>query len=633
MFTVQRCSKNPLISPLSDHPWEALASFNGCPIKIGNETHIVYRAMPKADLLDNKHMSISVVGHAVSKDGINYENRKALIAPTEDFERYGCEDPRITKINDTYYIFYTGISKFPFEASGIRVVVALSKDLKTIDEKHLVTPFNAKAMALFPELIDGKMMALLTPNTDLPPSEIALATFEKEEEMWSEDYWNEWYEHLNTHIIPLRREVDDQVELGAPPIKTKDGWLVIYSHITHYTDEHRRTFGIQAVLLDLNNPHKIISRTKLSFFTPETYYEIVGMIPRVTFPSGVLLEDDNLEIYYGAADTHCCKARVSLSNLLKSMSPDTPELFNRAKENPILKPREGKEWEDLGVFNPAAIDLNGTVYILYRAATKSNVSTFGLATSTNGINIDWRSDEPVYSARVKEEGVGHTAYAGCEDPRLVQIDDRLYVTYTGYDSFNPLVMASSISVNDFIEKKYDKWSLPSAISPANTDDKDACIIPKKFEKGYLVLHRIAHHVCGNYIEDLNFDKSKISVCIDILGPRPGMWDSAKVGISGPPLETEAGWLLFYHGISERGVYRVGAVLLDKNDPTIVISRTATPIFEPVEEYEKVGIIPNVVFPCGNIVRGDTVYMYYGGADYVVAVATASLKEILSILTK
>jgi predicted GH43/DUF377 family glycosyl hydrolase len=588
--------------------------------------------MAKPDLLEGNHMSISIINHATSGDGLRYENRKPFIVPTLDFEKYGCEDPRVTKVDDTYYIFYTALSKYPYEADNIRIAVALSRDMETVDEKHLVTPFNAKAMALFPELIDGKMVALLTPNTDRPPSEIALATFDKREDMWSEDFWKTWYEHLGSHVIPLRRENDDQVELGAPPVKTDAGWLVIYSHITHYTDPSRRTFGVEAVLLDLENPHKIISRTKMSFFSPETYYERVGLIPNIVFPSGVLLDGDTLEIHYGAADTHCCKATVSLRRLLRSMASDTPPIFTRSDKNPILTPREGKPWEALGVFNPAAIDIDGTIHIYYRAATMSNVSTFGYAASRDGVHIDARSEDPVYVARVPAEGVGHEAYAGCEDPRIVRIDERLYMTYTGYDSFNPVVMVSSIAVKDFAEGKHEAWSLPVAISPPNVPDKDACIFPRKLPNGYLLFHRIAHHLCAGYIDKLEFSPSSIDFCIDVLGPRPGMWDGVKVGISGPPIETERGWLLFYHGISEKGEYKVGAVLLDKDEPTVVLGRTAAPLFEPVEEYEKTGIIPNVVFPCGNVLRDGTIYMYYGGADYVVGVATASLDEILDILT-
>lgn len=631
MFTIRRSEENPLISPQHEHPWEALASFNGCPIENGEQLHMLYRAMSKPDLLENNHASISIISKTTYEDG-SFKHRKPFIVPTEDFEKYGCEDPRVTKLGDTYYTFYTALASYPYEASGIRIAVALSKDLETVGKKHLVTPFNAKAMALFPELIGGKMVALLTPNTDLPPSEIAVATFDKEEDMWSEEYWKEWYGHLDAHTIPLRREVDDQVELGAPPVKTEDGWLVIYSHITHYTDPAQRTFGVEAVLLDIENPLKVISRTKMSFLSPETYYELVGLIPGVVFPSGVLLKGNSLEIYYGAADTHCCKATVSLKHLLKNMASETPTLFQRSSKNPILQPREGKAWEALGAFNPAAIEFDDTIHILYRAATAANVSTFGLATTRDGENIDWRSEDPVYVARVPAEGVGHDAYAGCEDPRLIQIEGRVYMTYTGYDSFNPQVMVSSIAIDDFKERKHTEWSLPVAISPVNVPDKDACIFPRKLKNGYLVLHRIAHHLCGGYIPELAFTPSCINFCIDVFGPRPGMWDGVKVGISGPPIETEKGWLLFYHGISDKGEYRVGAALLDLEDPTIVLARTAAPVFEPVEKYEKEGIIPNVVFPCGNVLRNDTVYMYYGGADYVVGVATASLSELLDVLT-
>lgn len=631
MFNVHRSEENPILSPDEKHPWEALAAFNGSPVFEDGKLHLLYRAMSHPDLLSKEHLSISVIGHAVSKDGSHFMARHPFIEPEYDFEQYGCEDPRVTKLDDTYYTFYTALSTYPFTPEGIKVAVAISKNLQTVDEKHLVTPFNAKAMALFPEKINGKMVALLTPNTDLPPSEIAIAVFDEQSQMWSKDYWDEWYKHLKTHILPLRRSEEDQVELGAAPVKTKDGWLVIYSHISHYMDASRRTFGIEAFLLDLDNPHKIIGRTARSFMTPETYYEMTGMVPRVVFPSGALIKGDTLEVYYGAADTHCARAIIHLPHLLKSMKEDQEELFVRSHKNPILKPREGKDWEALGVFNPAAIDIDGTVYIYYRAATASNVSTFALATSHDGIDIDTRSDEPIYKARVEEEGIGRTEYAGCEDPRIVRIDDNLYMTYTGYNGKEPRVMISSISVGDFKDKKWENWSIPVAISPQGIDDKDACLVPKKLKSGYLVFHRIAHHICADYVQTLDFTKEKIHLCIDVFGPRPGMWDGLKVGISGPPLETEHGWILFYHGISELGEYRMGAVLLDKDDPTIVLSRTASPLFEPKEEYEKTGIVPNVVFPCGNIIRGDTVYVYYGGADYVVGVATASLHKVLDIL--
>jgi predicted GH43/DUF377 family glycosyl hydrolase len=117
-------------------------------------------------------------------------------------------------------------------------------------------------------------------------------------------------------------------------------------------------------------------------------------------------------------------------------------------------------------------------------------------------------------------------------------------------------------------------------------------------------------------------------------PRLDKWDNVKVGISAPPLETEFGWLLIYHGVSDPGsVYKVGAMLLDYNDPYKILARTDEPIIEPMMDYEKVGVVPNVVFPCGAVIKDDTLFVYYGGADKVIGVATIPVKSLLQLLGK
>ena len=211
--------------------------------------------MSAPDILEETHISRSVIGHAIS-DGGTFRDRKPLIVPEHDFEKYGCEDPRATKLDGKYYIFYTALSNYPFNADGIKVALAISDDFQTINEKHLVTPFNAKAMALFPEKINGKFAAILTPNTDRPPSKIAYAEFDTEEEIWSKEYWDKWYSELDAHEIKIFKEGDDQLEVGCPPLKTKYGWLVIYSHIENYLSGNAN-FGIRAVMLDKKNPKKI----------------------------------------------------------------------------------------------------------------------------------------------------------------------------------------------------------------------------------------------------------------------------------------------------------------------------------------------------------------------------------------
>ena len=110
-----------------------------------------------------------------------------------------------------------------------------------------------------------------------------------------------------------------------------------------------------------------------------------------------------------------------------------------------------------------------------------------------------------------------------------------------------------------------------------------------------------------------------------------MWDSKKVGIAGVPVRTKKGWLFIYHGISSSTTYRLGAALLDIDDPTRIIARTVDPILEPVEPYEREGQTPRVIFSCGGVVRDDTLIVYYGAADSVIGAATFSIQKLLSIL--
>ncbi|MHB1330711.1 MAG: glycoside hydrolase family 130 protein [Minisyncoccota bacterium] len=631
MFTVKRSTHNPLLSPRKEHPWEAAAAFNWCPVKAGPVTHVVYRALSERELLEEPKINRSIIARASTKNGKDFSERTPFITPEMDFEKYGCEDPRVTKLGNKYFIFYTALSNYPFNADGIKVALAISKDMKTIEEKHLVTPFNAKAMALFPEKINGKYAALVTIDTDRPPSNIAYAEFDKLEDMWSPTYWNKWYKEKDSHIINFHRQGDDHIELGAPPIKTKAGWLVIYSHINHYGHDNA-TFGIEAVLLDKKNPQLMIGRTKGAFLVSELYYETTGMVPDIVFPSGALVKGSNLEIYYGAADTHSCRATINLNDLLKSMVPSAPPLITRFAGNPIITQRPEKDWEAHGVLNPAALDLGGKIHIFYRAMSNDDTSTFGYASSKDGFVINERSDDPAYIPRADFEKKFHPGNSGCEDPRIMDMGKNLFMTYTAYDGSVPRVAITSISKSDFLAKKWSNWSEPKIITPWDVTNKDASIIPEKTSAGWLFFHRINDSICADVLSSLNFDKEKVVRCIELIQPRRGMWDGRKVGTAGPAIKTKAGWLLFYHGVSETSTYRVGAVLLDLKDPTTVLSRTAVPLFEPEEDYEKKGIVPKVVFPCGNVVRKDKIYLYYGGGDQVIGVATLSLSRLLKILS-
>jgi predicted GH43/DUF377 family glycosyl hydrolase len=201
----RRSEDNPILTPHLDNPWESFAVFNGCPIETKTGIHLLYRAMSHPEQFEHHSFSLSTVGIAHSKDGIHFKDREQFLIPELEWERYGCEDPRVTEIDGRYYIFYTALSTFPFSAPGIRVGLAISDDMETITEKHPITPFNAKAMSLFPKKIGGKFTAILTAHTDLPPSKIAIAQFDQEEDMWSEKFWKNWHDDLDSHILELRR--------------------------------------------------------------------------------------------------------------------------------------------------------------------------------------------------------------------------------------------------------------------------------------------------------------------------------------------------------------------------------------------------------------------------------------------
>ena len=302
-------------------------------------------------------------------------------------------------------------------------------------------------------------------------------------------------------------------------------------------------------------------------------------------------------------------------------------LFKRSDNNPILLPIENSPWQNKAVFNPAALRIDGTTHLLYRAMGEDNTSVIGYAATKDGIKISSRSDQPAYVPREAFELKAKPGNSGCEDPRLTKIGDQVYMVYTAYRGEGvPRVAMTHIALKDFLNQRWN-WARSILITPLWTDDKDACLFPEKINGKYYIIHRTNFAMCLDPISSLG-DNALVTTLTPIVGPRVGMWDSKKVGLSCVPIKTKAGWLTLYHGIDAVGVYRIGAVLLDLNDPYKVVGRTKGYLFEPQTPYEKSGQINEVVFPCGAVLEGDTLFVYYGAGDTVVAVATASLAKVL-----
>src|SRR5208283_3746855 len=225
---------------------------------------------------------------------------------------------------------------------------------------------------------------------------------------------------------------------------------------------------------------------------------------------------------------------------------------------------------------------------------------------------------------------------GCEDPRLTRIGDYVYMTYVAYDGHShPRVALSSIHINDFLKHKWD-WKSPVLISPPYVVDKNACILPEKINGKYVIFHRVFPNILIDFVDDLDFDGKTRWLVGQYKIPTRALssdWDSLKVGCGPPPLRTKDGWLLIYQavGASDESRYKIGAMLLDLKDPTKVLARTRNPILEPTANYENEGLKSGVVYPCGAVIIKNRLFVYYGGADMVVCVATATLNHFLEEL--
>jgi predicted GH43/DUF377 family glycosyl hydrolase len=634
MLVVTRAPENPILSPALDRPWECVATFNPAPVQIGSTTHIFYRALAKPDLMLTPYAGRSTVGYARAEGRGEFGGRRQVIVPTEAWEHFGCEDPRATFFEGKWYVFYTAIGGYPFNAGNIKVAVAVGSSPERLDEKHLVTPFNAKAAALFPERINGKVALILTAHTDAPPVRIVVALADNVSDFWASSFWEGWDANLDARAVwGLVSSNSDFCEVGGVPVKTDRGWLLTYSRIQNY-GQGGQVFGIDFALLDLDDPRKVLGRTEFPVLTPEEPCERYGIVPDIAFPSGLTIEGDVGTIYYGGADTVCARARFSVPHLLDAMDPERRNAF-AVRENggvPLLSPVPEHKWEARAVLNPAALDTGDAVHLLYRAVSPDNDSVLGYARlGADGLTLEARSPEPAYVPRAdferRQGGVG----SGCEDARLVAIDGRVHVCYTAYDGVSPWRGAhSSIPLEDFVAGRFENWSEPRLLTPDVPADKDVCVFPEKVGGQFLLAHRVDPVICLEHLDELP-PKEPVRFCTELMGPRRGMWDSVKIGAAGPPIRVPAGWLFVYHAVGGDHVYRLGAVLLDGETGTTILARTSLPIAEPILDWERRGEVGNVVFACGAAIRGDRLILYYGGADSSVGAMSVSLAALMDVL--
>lgn len=299
-------------------------------------------------------------------------------------------------------------------------------------------------------------------------------------------------------------------------------------------------------------------------------------------------------------------------------------LFSRYEKNPILTAAQWP-YPANAVFNPGAVQVDGQTLLLVRVEDMRGFSHLSAARSADG-KTDWQIDpHPTFlpDCNYREE------QWALEDPRIVWLEEeeQFAVTYVSFSEGGPLV--SLATTTDF--REFTRYG--SMVPP---EDKDACLLPRRFGGRYALIHRPMirgeAHIWMSFSPDLkHWGDHRV-----LLHTRPGWWDSRRVGLGTQPIETTEGWLILYHGVRSTAagaIYRVGLALLDLEQPWKVIRRSDEWVLGPKEPYERLGDVPDVVFPTGAILdkKENEFRLYYGAADSSVGLALADPAELLEYI--
>lgn len=336
----------------------------------------------------------------------------------------------------------------------------------------------------------------------------------------------------------------------------------------------------------------------------------------------------------------------------------------RVKNEGIILEKTELEFENQGVLNPSCIEINGTVHMYYRAVRRGNFSTIGYCQLKNNKVIK-RLHYPILKPEYEYEK------QGVEDPRIIYVEGIYYLFYTAYDGKNALVAYASTSsdLTNFIKrglispkitysqaknilqssKLNEKYVLfaNKYLERAGKDvllwEKDVFLFPKKINGKFALIHRILPAIQIIYFNDFSDLTTQYwtdylkNIDQHVVLDTKFWFENRNVGGGCPPIETKDGWILIYHGVENsfdgNKIYRVGAALLDLNDPTKIIGRLNYPLFSPEEPWEKTGNVANVVFPTGAIIQNKRLHIYYGAADSLIAAKSMDLAELLKELKK
>lgn len=328
MFNLKRQNDGPILRPDATQPWETEGVFNPGIARIGDTVYMLYRAVGEMEAY------ISHLGLATSTDGVHFTRvgNEPVFGPHHTYDKWATEDPRITKIEDEFFVTYVAVpkrimehGKSPNEIVPLVTATALlkTKDFLSFEELGVISPPGSdnKDIVLFPKKINGRYAMLHRPSHWIQkhaPFDIELFDTPHVPSIWiafSDDCIS-WTDHKL--FLTVTEKIDAKIGPGLPPIETKDGWLVIYHHVKEGTYPNKFVYSARAALFDLNDPTHLLAQLPYDILSPQEPYEKENNMP-VIFPTGGFVEGDTLYVYYGASDRYVCLATGSIQELLNEL--------------------------------------------------------------------------------------------------------------------------------------------------------------------------------------------------------------------------------------------------------------------------------------------------------------------------
>ena len=655
----------PVLAPSASVGWASGAVFNpGAALDDDGTLRLLARGVPaghrrvEVDHADAFEPSfgfddyVSALGLATRQpDGTFRLAPEPLLPPSGATDRYGCEDARITRLGGRWWITYTALAEPAATADrGVGIALASTADWATV-ERHgrIGPPVRDKDAALFPDLVGGRvaMFHRIAPD-------VQVVFFDDLDQLVApgDAFWDRALDRLDESVVlrPERAWEAKKVGMGPPPIRTPEGWLVVY----HAADlGHVYRAGL--ALLDLDDPRRVIARTRRPVLEPALAWERSGDVPNVVFPQGAAVEGGDLHLYYGAADTAVGHAWAPLADVLallheearqpatvpavsfdfaghrdrRRLLAESPVAVERLHGGrPVLEPT-AHAWESAVVLNPAAVlvepgpDLDrmadvwglgadqrarlggGACVMLYRAqgtayardtpAGPHVASALGLAVLTPDLELVWRRPTPV----IAPEAAFHDL--GVEDARCTLVGDTYYLHYTGYTSqaggdgapgHAGRVQLCLATTRDFVA-----WTLhgPLAGDVNAHDDKNGALFPEPAAGRWWLWHRpmagdhpMAMHLASAPSPDGPWASRGRTLASYRFRDHARSW----LGAAGPPVALGGGrFLALYHqghlSFEGRRLYNLSAMLVEPAAQPPVTARVE-PILVPEGDAERVG---------------------------------------------